>query len=94
MDQMVREEVERVATVRCSHLIPLNEIPHSPVFRPHDPIPIPYDSDQDQVHMYNILPDIESEIYALLFRSIWLEVIKCTIHVYSEFCALNYVASY
>ena len=50
VDQMVREEVERVLAVRCSHLIPLNEIPHSPVFRPHDPIPIPYDSDHDQVY--------------------------------------------
>ena len=49
VDEMVREEVEKVKSVRCSHLIPLNEIPRSPVFKPHDPIPIPYDSEPDQV---------------------------------------------
>ena len=49
VDKMVREEVEKVKSVRCSHLIPLNEIPRSPVFKPHDPIPIPYDSEPDQV---------------------------------------------
>jgi hypothetical protein len=58
VDQMVREEVEKVGAVRCSHLIPLNEIPHSPLFRPHDPIPIPYDSDHDQV--YTIVPSCVS----------------------------------
>ena len=38
------------------------------------------------------LPDIESEIYVLLFQkkqSIWFKAIKSTVHVYSEFCALN-----
>ena len=50
VDALVREEVERAAGMSCTHLIPLSEIPHSPVFQPHDPIPIPYESsDHDQV---------------------------------------------
>ena len=38
------------------------------------------------------LPDIESEIYVLLFQkkqSIWFKAIKSAVHVYSEFCVLN-----
>ena len=38
------------------------------------------------------LPDIKSEMYALLFqknRSIWFKAIKSAVHVYSEFCAFN-----
>ena len=35
------------------------------------------------------LPDIESEIYALLFQKKTECLIKSAVHVYSEFCALN-----
>ena len=39
------------------------------------------------------LPDIESEIYVLLFQKNRVSgsklYIKSTVHVYSEFCALN-----
>ena len=36
-----------------------------------------------------ILPDIETEIYVLFFKSIWFKAIKSPVHVYSKFCALN-----
>ena len=37
------------------------------------------------------LPDIESDMHALLLKkqSVWFKAIKSTVHVYSEFCALN-----
>lgn len=55
VDTLVQDEVEKAAGTRCTHLIPHSEIPHSPAFRPHDPIPIPYDtSEHDQVHVYTL----------------------------------------
>ena len=36
-----------------------------------------------------ILPDIESEIYALRFQKNTEYLMKSAVHVYSEFCALN-----
>lgn len=51
VDNLIREEVEKAASNKCTHLIPVSEIPHSPVFGPHDPIPIPYESTtHNQVH--------------------------------------------
>ena len=52
--------------------------------------------DTNEVFLYGMLPatlpDIESEIYALLFQkkqSVWFKAIKSAVHVYSEFSALN-----
>ena len=73
VDGMVREEVERAGNVRCSHLIPLNEIPTSPVFRSHDPIPIPYDSDLDQVYPMLLLKTCKNfrSFYCILAQDGW-----------------------
>ena len=55
VDRLIREEVIGASGNRCTHLIPVSEILHSPLFGPHDPIPIPLeDSVNDHVGGYSV----------------------------------------
>ena len=45
----MEREVTAAAGNKCTHLIPVTEIPLSPVFGPHDLIPVPFDDASDKV---------------------------------------------
>ena len=49
VDQLMEREVTAAAGNKCTHLIPVTEIPLSPVFGPHDLIPVPFDDASDKV---------------------------------------------
>lgn len=45
-DRFIQSELAAAASYgQCLHKIPASEVPHSPVFSCHDPIPLPIDSD-------------------------------------------------
>jgi len=43
VDKFIETEVTAAAKNRCTHFIPLAEVPCSPVFKSYDPIPLPLD---------------------------------------------------
>lgn len=83
VDNLVKDEVMKAAEVRCCHLVPLTDVPYSPVFKPHDPIPIPYDSSEyDQVCIKKSLHVHEQTLHCIY------TCILCIIIFYSSILLL------
>ena len=43
VDKLIKKEVTAAARNQCTHQMPIADVPHSPVFKPFDPIPLPLD---------------------------------------------------
>ena len=49
VDRLIETEVAAAAGNKCTQLIPVSEIPQSPLFGPHDLIPLPIDDTPSKV---------------------------------------------